>query len=162
MSKYIFACLILLIALIMTGCSIYRDGIGTNEVLETLINSNLIYEETFSPNDQYTKQEEDNVYNTVCIYQNDKNKITVIATSNSLFFDRLQYEYDCDEKISSSDVEIKWLTLMGSENGSEEDQLIVADITIFVAGEIRSERKINFGEKAMEIIAEIERKRNKK
>ena len=91
---------------------------------------------------------------------NEDDKIVVIATSNSLFFDGLQYEYDCDAKISPSDVEIKWLTLMGSESGSKEDQLVVVDMAISVEGEIRSERKINFGEKAMEIIAEVEGNRS--
>ena len=47
---------------------------------------------------------------------------------------------------------------MGHENPTKENQLMVADISVSVDGEIRSERKINFGKKAMEIIAEIQSK----
>lgn len=159
MTKYIWACLMILAILMVAGCSLYRESVGTGEAIEALINAELIYEETLSPNGAYTEQEEDKVYNTVRIYQNDENRIIVIATSNSLFFDMLQYEYDCDETISPSDVEVKWLTLMGSESGTKEDQLMVADIAISVAGDLQSERKINFGEKAMEIVAEIEGKK---
>ena len=160
MTKYIWACLMILAILMMAGCSLYKEEIRPEETLEALINSELIYEETLSPNGAYTEQEEDKVYNTVRVYQDEDDKIVVIATSHSLFFDGLQYEYDCDAKISPSDVEIKWLTLMGSESGSKEDQLVVVDIAISVEGEIRSERKINFGEKAMEIIAEVEGNRS--
>lgn len=159
MSKSIFACLIILTTLMMAGCSLYKEDTEDGEVLEALINADLIYEETFSPNGLYTEREEDTVYNTVRIYQDDKYKITVIATSNSLLFDGLQYEYDCGEKISSSDVEVKWLTLLGSEDETIEDQRVVADIAISIDGKIRSERKINFAGKAIEIIAEVEGKR---
>lgn len=159
MLKYVLTCLMMLTTLILAGCSLYKEDIGAGETLDALINSDLIFAETFSPNGAYTEQEKDKVYNTVRVYQNEENRIIVIATSNSLFFDDLQYEYDCDEKIASSDIEVKWLTMMGSEIGSKEDQLMVADIAISVAGVTRSERKINFGKKAMEIIAEIESKK---
>lgn len=152
MTHSIWPCSMILIAIMTTGCFPYKENADQDVVLKT---SNLIYEETFSPNEAYAVQE-DKVYNTVRVYQNDENKITVIATSNSLLFDVLQYEYDCGEKISSYDIKVKWLTLMGSENGSKTDQLMVADIIISVAGEIISDRKINFASKAMEIIAEIE------
>ena len=142
----------------MAGCSTHRDNTRPADVLDALINSELIYEETFSPNGAYTEQEENKVYNTVRIYQNDENRITVIASSNSLLFDGLQYKYECDKKIASSDVDIKWLALMGHENPTKENQLMVADISVSVDGEIRSERKINFGKKAMEIITEIQSK----
>ena len=45
MTKYIWACLMILAILMMAGCSLYKEEIRPEETLEALINSELIYEE---------------------------------------------------------------------------------------------------------------------
>lgn len=126
MKKY-FTLLTIIICIILSGCSANRAGTDANDIGEIPTNGNLIYEETYSPNEKYVEQEE-RVYNTVRIYQEEDNRITVVATSNSSFFDGLQYKYSCNDKIYASNIAIKWLTITGTQNETKDDQLVVADI----------------------------------
>lgn len=136
----------------LAGCINGQAGKLENEDTET---SDLIYESTFCPNEQYVQREENKIYNTVRIYQADGNRVIVSATSNSLFFDGVQYEYECEEKLTADDIGVRWLTIMGSEIAVEDDQLVVAEVTLSVNGEIQSKRKINFATKAIEIISDF-------
>ena len=58
------------------------------------------------------------------------------------------------KEINEKDVEVKWLTLMGSDKPSKENQLCVDDIIIKDGEEVVSERKVNFAKKAIETIVE--------
>lgn len=117
-----------------------------------LDNSTLIYETTVSPNEVYTNIEKDKVFYTVQIYQNKNNSILIKASSNSTFFDDIQYEVKWDKKILESDVKIEWTTLMGNANSSPEDQIGIAVVSISSNNEIFSQRKINFANKAIDIV----------
>lgn len=138
--KVIFACLIFIFGSV--GCSNKTDDL------------NLIYEETISPNEEYVTEEENIVYYTTEIYQNDKNMITVNATSNSDFFEPIQYTIDHDEPITKDNIDIQWTTLMGNPNATKDDQLCIAYISISEDGEILDERKISFINGGIEAIEE--------
>ncbi len=66
----------------------------------------------------------------------------------------MSYSVEYYKEIDEKDVEVKWLTLMGSDKPSKENQLRVADIIIKDGAEVVSERKVNFAKKAIETIAE--------
>ena len=83
------------------------------------------------------------------------NNCVVTATSNSHFFDGLEYEYQCNAKLSKSDISIKWLTIMGTEEASKENQYIIADVILSADDKVVSERKINFAKKAIENIGDV-------
>lgn len=117
-----------------------------------LFRGSLIYEETISPNKKYAESEEDAVNYNIEVYQGKDYKILVNAKSNSEFFESLQYELEYGQEITESDIAIEWTTLMGNPKATEQDQLAIAYVSISENGQVFSERKISFGNKAIEII----------
>lgn len=147
-----------LLAVICLAC-----GCGSNVKTDDklmLNETNLIYEEELSPNAEYIENAEDKVVFNVKIYQVESNDIIVCASSNSAFFDDMQYEITYDKEISETDINIAWTTNMGSTEDAEDDQYVLADIAISSEGEVFSERKINFAKGAMEIVVDILEKNN--
>lgn len=139
-------------------CSNKNIPAATDSVSDTF--GNLVYKETISPNKEYAKSEEDIVTFTIEIYQDKHYKISVSALSNSEFFDPMQYELMYDKEISESDIDIKWTTLNGSPNPTEDNQLSTSIISISEDGEVFSERKITFGSQAIEIITDMLNEQN--
>lgn len=135
----------------------FRKGPDTSYP-EVYVNE-LIYESSVSPNEEYVTRKEDTVFYEVRIYQKKDNSIVVCASSNSAFFDELQYVLDYDKKISQSDITVLWTTLMGNPKATEEDQIAVADVSIFSENQIISERKINFFNKGIDIITDSLKKK---
>lgn len=135
--------ILLLLGLVLAGCYIQSEDTDLEDSYIALINAKVIYEETTSPNGAYV-EEADKVINTVRVLQDESNRVVVVATSNNGFFKPCQYEIDCDKELSESDVSVKWLTIMGAEVGTMDDQLVVARITITVDKEVIDERKITF------------------
>ena len=117
-------------------------------------NGGLIYQETVSPNQSYVASEEDIVHYTVTISQNEDNLILVNASSNSAFFEEIQYTLAYDTPLSEDDIAIKWATMMGNPAATQEDQLAIAYVSIFSHNKLISERKINFLKGATEIVVE--------
>lgn len=144
--KFIPLYIAALLALATAGCAT-KDNKATNNSAAAEA-ADLLYQAIVSPNEQYAESDADVVYYTVEIYQNEENDIVVNADSNSAFFDRMQYVIPCDEKISESDIQVEWTTLMGNLKSEEDDQLAVALVTISENGEIISQKKINFVGKA--------------
>lgn len=144
--KFIPLYIAALLALATAGCAT-KDNKATNNSAAAEA-ADLLYQAIVSPNEQYAELDADVVYYTVEIYQNEENDIVVNADSNSAFFDRMQYVIPCDEKISESDIQVEWTTLMGNLKSEEDDQLAVALVTISENGEIISQKKINFVGKA--------------
>ncbi len=120
----------------------------------SVANAVLLYEDEICSNADYVETEEEKVYLSVQIYQRQDNLIVVNADSNSAFFDGLQYTVEAEKTLTASDVEVEWLTFMGSAEDSEEDQKCVGDVKIFTDGELISERKINYFSKGIEIVAD--------
>lgn len=135
--------ILLLLGLVLAGCYVQSEDTDLEDSYIALINAKVIYEETTSPNGAYV-EEADKVINTVRVLQDESNRVVVVATSNNGFFKPCQYEIDCDKELLESDVSVKWLTIMGAEVGTMDDQLVVARITITVDKEVIDERKITF------------------
>lgn len=133
-----------------TGCT-SKDAEKETDIAATQ-DMQLVYEETASPNKDYVESEEDIVEFTVEIYQGKDNKILVYAKSNSEFFKPLQYELEYDKELSKSDVSLEWTTAMGNPDPTANDQIGIAYVSILEDGDVMSEWKINFANKAIEII----------
>lgn len=139
-------------ALLLTGCS--SGGAGSNSALPTE-NARLVIEKTISPNEAYAASQEDVVYYTVEVWQEEEGTIVVRASSNAAFFDDMQYALPYVEQLEEGDVDVLWTTAMGNPNGSEDDQLAIATVSVSHNGTLLSERKINFMNKALDIVAGI-------
>lgn len=140
--RYIFMVLLLVFGL--SGCSPETDAQPSDMELRA--------EETISPNEAFVEDEADVVEYTVEVYQGEDNDILVCATSNSAFFEPLQYEVEHDQKISESDVSVEWTTLMGNPKPSKDDQLAIAVVSIADEGDTFCQLKISFVNKAIEMI----------
>lgn len=114
----------------------------------------VIFESTISPNEKYVESEDEVVEQTIKVIQNEEGDIFVEASSNSAFFETMSYSVEYYKDIEEKDVEVKWLTLMGSDKATKENQLCVADIIIKDGSDVVSERKVNFAKKAIETIVE--------
>ena len=113
-----------------------------------------VFEETISPNEEYVGSREDVVTYTVRVTQESPNTATVSTASNSGFFKPISYEVVCGDELSADDVSVSWTTLMGSTEPTENDQLAVARVSVRMADGSTDERKVNFINGAIEIIAE--------
>lgn len=141
-------CFMFICAFALVGCS-SKD---TEQDVTLGQDMKLIYEETVSPNKEYVESEEDVVNYSIEVYQDEDYKVLVNAKSNSEFFEPLQYELEYDQEITESDIAIEWTTLIGNSKATEHDQLAIAYVSISENGQVFSERKISFGNKAIEII----------
>lgn len=137
----------------MAGCSAGKEAQNGSSYVATT-DSELICEESISPNEKYVDSENDKVLYKVQVYQDEDNTIIVNASSNSAFFDDMQYTIQYYEKISKSDVKITWLTLMGAKEVTEENQIALADVSISSDGNVFNEQKINFAKKAIGIVVD--------
>ena len=113
----------------------------------------LIYEEKVSPNKEYVSNKKDIVHYTIKIYQEDKNK--VYAESNSPVFENTNYSVDYNQKLSKEDIQIKWMTLSGSTEPKENDQLGLANVKILKDGSVVNEKVISFVGKGVKAITDV-------
>ena len=128
-------------ALVLFGCGTSSDG-------------KVVFEETVSPNEKYASSEADIVYYTVRVTQAAPGTATVSAESNSGFFEPVSYEIECDGELSVDDVSVKWTTLTGGTEPSEDDQIAVAEVSVRTGDGSSYERKISFVTRALEMVAE--------
>ena len=132
----------------LVGCS------SNNSQTEENIGEKVIFKSTISPNEEYVESKDEVVTQTIKVSQNEEGEIFVEASSNSAFFEKMSYLVEYYKEIDEKDVEVKWLTLMGSDKATKENQLCVADVIIKDGAEVVSERKVNFAKKAIETIVE--------
>lgn len=140
----------LLAVLLLSGCSS-----GSSDAASALVSTDkmqLIDSQTVYPNPQDTADKEDRVYYTVEVYQDKDNTILVQADSNFKLFEKTQYTVDFDQVLTKADVSIRWTTLMGSTEATQDDELAIADISLSHGGTVFSEKKINFVTKAIDIV----------
>lgn len=140
----------LLAMLILSGCASGSSD-HTSSLLST-DNMQKIDTQTVYPNPEASG--EDRVYYTVDVYQDTDHTILVQADSNFQLFEKTQYTVAYDQAITKSDVSIKWTTLMGSTEASQDDELAIADISLSHDGTVFSEKKINFVTKAIDIVVD--------
>lgn len=151
-SHVIFLFITLLAVLLLSGCSS-----GSSDAASSLVSTDkmqLIDSQTVYPNPQDTANKEDRVYYTVEVYQDKDNTILVQADSNFKLFEKTQYTVDFDQVLTKADVSIKWTTLMGSTEATQDDELAIADISLSHGGTVFSEKKINFVTKAIDIVVD--------
>lgn len=142
----------LLATLLLSGCFS-----GSSDAASALVSTNkmqLIDSQTVYPNPQDTADKEDRVYYTVEVYQDKDNTILVQADSNFKLFEKTQYTVDFDQVLTKADVSIRWTTLMGSTEATQDDELAIADISLSHGGTVFSEKKINFVTKAIDIVVD--------
>lgn len=151
-SHVIFLFITLLAVLLLSGCSS-----GSSDAASALVSTDkmqLLDSQTVYPNPQDTADKEDRVYYTVEVYQDKDNTILVQADSNFKLFEKTQYTVDFDQVLTKADVSIRWTTLMGSTQPSQDDELAIADISLSHGGTVFSEKKINFVTKAIDIVVD--------
>lgn len=151
-SHVIFLFITLLAVLLLSGCSS-----GSSDAASALVSTDkmqLIDSQTVYPNPQDTADKEDRVYYTVEVYQDKDNTILVQADSNFKLFEKTQYTVDFDQVLTKADVSIRWTTLMGSTEATQDDELAIADISLSHDGTVFSEKKINFVTKAIDIVVD--------
>lgn len=151
-SHVIFLFITLLAVLLLSGCSS-----GSSDAASSLVSTDkmqLIDSQTVYPNPQDTADKEDRVYYTVEVYQDKDNTILVQADSNFKLFEKTQYTVDFDQVLTKADVSIRWTTLMGSTEATQDDELAIADISLSYGGTVFSEKKINFVTKAIDIVVD--------
>lgn len=142
----------LLATLLLSGCFS-----GSSDAASALVSTDkmqLIDSQTVYPNPQDTADKEDRVYYTVEVYQDKDNTILVQADSNFKLFEKTQYTVDFDQVLTKADVSIRWTTLMGSTEATQDNELAIADISLSHGGTVFSEKKINFVTKAIDIVVD--------
>ena len=138
--KRLVAVFLLLISMSVGGCA-------SKDIVDK--NNNLIYQESISPNEKYVDNKEDVVRYIVEVYQENDETISIIAKSNSKFFEPLDYEFYINKSFSKDDITVEWTTLMGSTEATKENQLCVAMVKVKGNEEAI---KINFFNKGIELI----------
>lgn len=144
----------LVISVVLIGCTMGNKADKSSFLIE-VESDDLIYKTTVSPNKEYAKKEEDIVYYNIEVYQEEDNSIIVNASSTTAFFKGLQYVIEYDKKISESDVNITWTTLMGNPEYTVDDNLALAHVSFSENNEVFSERTINFVTGAMKIVTDV-------
>lgn len=140
----------LLAMLVLSGCASSSSDHASS--LLSTDNMQKIDTQTVYPNPEASG--EDRVYYTVDVYQDTDHTILVQADSNFQLFEKTQYTVAYDQSITKSDVSIKWTTLMGNTQSSQDDELAIADISLSHNGTVFSEKKINFVTKAIDIVVD--------
>lgn len=147
MKKLVLGILTLLLAAQLAGCG------GKLQASERAISSDVIYEETISPNEDYVENQADRVYYTVTVYRTEDG-VEVASSSNSAFSEDVDYQVQTDEPITKDDVQVQWQTLMGSTSATEDDELAVAEVTISAKGEVISQQRISFFGKGIDMVVD--------
>ena len=138
--KRLVAVFLLLISMSVSGCA-------SKDIVDK--NNNLIYQESISANEKYVDNKEDVVRYIVEVYQENDETISIIAKSNSKFFEPLDYEFYVNKSFSKDDITVEWTTLMGSAEATKENQLCVAMVKVKGTNEAI---KINFINRGIELI----------
>ena len=95
--KRLVAVFLLLISMSVSGCA-------SKDIVDK--NNNLIYQESISPNEKYVDNKEDVVRYIVEVYQENDETISIIAKSNSKFFEPLDYEFYINKSFSKDDITV--------------------------------------------------------
>lgn len=154
--KRVLAAVCLVAALCLLGCWAWLAG-GDAQEGSAAAAGRTVFEETISPNEDYVDSEEDVVYYTVRVTQDDAGVATVSSETNSAFGEPVSYEVyevDCEKDLDEDDVSVRWTTLMGSEEASEHDQIAIAVVSVRTADGGVDERKISFVGVALEMVSE--------
>ena len=98
-------------------------------------------------------------YNSIEIYKQE-NILIINAESEAAFFDATQFSVETQGDISPEDVEIKWTTIGGGTEKTEDNDLIIAEIKIYENNELIFDRKVNFIKKGFEALEDLMQRQN--
>ena len=143
--------MLILLMFLLVGCGGQTDTADNDT--ETALETNLLYENTISPNEKYVENEEDPVYYSVKVYREDGG-LPVTSRSNSLFSKDMQYEIETDAEITEEDIAVQWKTLTGETTDSRKNQFGLAVVTVSAEGTAIDQRVISFVGGAVERITE--------
>ena len=141
--------LVLLLLSVFCACSA-----KSNLPAVTAPDGELIFEETVSPNKEFTDNDADVVYYIIRVYQKSDYSLVVQPDSNSEFYRVGEYTVDCKRKITKDDISVKWETIGGSTEYSEHDQLSLADVSIKIDDGNTDERIVSFIGRAVKNVAQ--------
>ncbi len=143
--------MLILLMFLLVGCGGQTDTADNDT--ETALETNLLYENTISPNEKYVENEEDPVYYSVKVYRED-GELPVTSRSNSLFSKDMQYEIETDAEITEEDIAVQWKTLTGETTDSRKNRFGLAVVTVSAEGTVIDQRVISFVGGAVERITE--------
>ena len=144
-------CMLLIFVSLLVGCGGETDTAANDT--EPALETNLLYENTISPNEKYVENEEDLVYYTVKVYR-ENGGLLVISHSNSAFSKDMQYEIETDADITKEDISVQWQTLSGETTDSQKNQFGLAVVTVSAEGAVIDQRVISFVGGAVERVAD--------
>lgn len=119
--KRLVAVFLLLISMSVSGCA-------SKDIVDK--NNDLIYQESISPNEKYVDNKEDVVRYIVEVYQENDETISIIAKSNSKFFEPLDYEFYVNKSFSKDDITVNGQRLWAVVKHDKRKQLCVAMVRL--------------------------------
>lgn len=143
--------MLILLMFLLVGCGGQTDTADNDTEADP--ETNLLYENTISPNEKYVENEEDLVYYTVKVYR-ETGGLLVTSRSNSLFSKDVQYEIETDADITKEDISVQWQTLTGETTDRQGNQFGLAVVTVSAEGTVIDQRVISFVGGAVERIAD--------
>lgn len=88
-------------------------------------------------------------YNSVAVYRKE-NLIVINAESYSKFFDGVQFTVETQEEIKANDIDIIWSTIDGQTEKTEDNDFIIAEISIYQNDKLIVDTRIDFATKAFD------------
>lgn len=98
--------------------------------------------------------------NLVEVYQQ-KGQLVINAKSEAAFFDGAQFIVETAGPLAPEDVTVQWTTMGGGTEKTEDNDRIIAEISVRENGTVIFDRKINFVKKAFEAVEDVLEKRSK-
>ena len=138
---------VVVVAIVLLGCVIFLDSYKINNeeqripVQIAIDNGELLVSSREG-------------YNYVTIYKKE-NSLVIYAESDTVYFDGAQFIVETQGKVEPEDIEVIWTTLGGGTERTEDNDLIIAEIKISEDNNLIFDTKVNFAQKAFEILDEI-------
>lgn len=93
-------------------------------------------------------------FHSVEIYEQEK-QLIINAQSEADFFDGAQFVVETAGEVKQEDIEIIWTALGGKTKVSEDNAFIYAEIRVYEDNKLIFNEKINFVQKAFDIMQEL-------
>ena len=94
-------------------------------------------------------------FHSVEIYEREK-QLIINAQSEAAFFDGAQFVVETAGEVKEEDIEIIWTALGGKTKLSDDNSFIYAEIRVYEDNKLIFNEKINFVQKAFDIMQELE------
>ena len=144
---------VVVVAIVLLGCVIFLDSYKINNeeqripVQIAIDNGELLVSSREG-------------YNYVTIYKKE-NSLVIYAESDTVYFDGAQFIVETQGNVEPEDIEVIWTTLGGGTERTEDNDLIIAEIKISEDNNLIFDTKVNFAQKAFEILDELYKRQMK-